>query len=46
MFEHSSQTEVAQHNVTKITSVTIMSLVAPKAGDKHELLFIKLASVC
>ncbi len=31
--------------MTKIISVTIMNLVTPKVGAKHELLFNKLASV-
>ncbi len=34
----------AQQSVTKITFVTIMNLVTPKAGAKHELLFNKPAS--
>ncbi len=36
---------VEQLSVTKITFVTIMNLVTPKAGVKLELLFNKLASV-
>jgi hypothetical protein len=35
---------IAQQSVTKIISVTIMNLVKPKAGAKHELLFNELAS--
>jgi hypothetical protein len=39
--EHLSLTEVAQQSVTKIIHMTIMNLVTPKAGAKHELLFNK-----
>ncbi len=42
--EHLSRTQVSQQSVTKIMSVTIMYLVTPKAGAKHELLFNKPAS--
>jgi hypothetical protein len=35
---------VAQKCVAKIISVTIMDLVTPKAGAKHELLFNELSS--
>jgi hypothetical protein len=41
--EHLSATQVAQQSVTKTISVTIMNLVTPKAGAKHELLFNKPA---
>ncbi len=36
---------MAQQSVTKIISVTIMNLVAPKAGAEHELLFNEPTSV-
>jgi hypothetical protein len=39
-----SLTQVAQQSVTKITPLTIMTLVTPKAGAKHEPLSNKLAS--
>jgi hypothetical protein len=42
--EHLSMTYVAQQSVTKIIIVTIMNLVAPKAGARHELLFNEPAS--
>jgi hypothetical protein len=42
--ERLSLTQVAQQSVTKIMSLTIMNLVTPKAGAKHELLFNKPAS--
>jgi hypothetical protein len=35
---------VAQQSVTKIINLAIVNFVTPKAGDKHELLFNKLAS--
>ncbi len=35
---------MAQKSVAKIISVTIMDLVTPKAGAKHELLFNELSS--
>ncbi len=38
------QSVIAQQSVTKIISVTIMNLVKPKAGAKHELLFNEPAS--
>jgi hypothetical protein len=44
--KHLSPTQVAQQSVTKIISPTIMNLVTPKAGAKHELLFNKSALVC
>ena len=44
LVEHVSQTEVAQQSVTKIISVTIVNLVTPKAGAKHELLLNEPAS--
>jgi hypothetical protein len=37
-------TQIAQHCVTKIFFFTIMHIVAPKAGAKHELLINKPAS--
>ncbi len=40
-----SPTKVVQQSATKIISVTIMNLVTPKAGAKHDLLFNKMASV-
>ncbi len=40
--EHPSPTLVAQQSVTKMISISIMNLVTPKAGAKHELLFNKL----
>ncbi len=42
--EHLSQTLVAQQSVTKIISVTVLNLVTPKAGAKHELLLNSQAS--
>jgi hypothetical protein len=44
LVEHVSQTEVAQQSVTKSISVTIVNLVTPKAGAKHELLLKEPAS--
>jgi hypothetical protein len=37
-------TQVAQQSVTKIISPTIMNLITPKVGAKHELLFNEPAS--
>jgi hypothetical protein len=37
--EHLSLTYVAQQSMTKIISVTMMHLVTPKDGAKHDLLF-------
>ncbi len=37
-------TYVAQKSVTKIVIVTIMNLLTPKGGAKHELLFNEPAS--
>ncbi len=42
--EQTSMTYGAEQSVTKIISASIMNLVTPKAGAKHELLFNKLAS--
>ncbi len=42
--EHLSQTYAAQQSVTKLIPLTMMNLVAPTVGAKHELLFKKLAS--
>jgi hypothetical protein len=42
--KHLSATLVAQQSVTKIMPVTIMNLVTPKDGAKHELLFNKPVS--
>jgi hypothetical protein len=42
--QHLSRTQVAQQNVSKIIYFTIIGLVMPKVGTKHELLFSKTAS--
>ncbi len=42
--EDISPTKAGQQSVTKIISLTIMNLVAPKAGAKRELLYNKPAS--
>jgi hypothetical protein len=39
--EHLSRTRVTQQSVTKIISLTFISLVTPKARSKHEPLFNK-----
>jgi hypothetical protein len=41
--EHLSLTSVAQQSVAEIISLTIMNLVTPKVGAKHELLLNKPA---
>jgi hypothetical protein len=35
--QHLSRTQVAQQNVTKIIYFSIIDLVMPKVGTKHEL---------
>ncbi len=42
--EQLSLTSVAQQSETKIIYVTIMNLVTPKVGAKHEVLFNELAT--
>jgi hypothetical protein len=37
-------TQVTQQSVTKLIPVTMVTLVTPKAGAKHELLFNKPTS--
>ncbi len=44
VLEYLSLTYEAEQSVTKIMSVTIMNLVKPKAGAKHELLVNEPAS--